>query len=118
MLLNIVSILKFSFEAKNEKIFILSSSVSDYCVNFFSCSNNKNGLDKRVIIAIPADVTTFNPMFAVNAIEGNISELIYLGLAELKWDQEKNDLEYAPSLAKSWDWSPDSLSLTDRKSVV
>ena len=77
----------------------------------FSCSNNQNQSGKRVIIAIPADVTTFNPMFAVNINEGNISELIYLGLAELNWDRDKNDLKYEPMLAKSWQWSPDSLSL-------
>lgn len=81
-----------------------------FAITFFSCSKSSE-TKKNVIIAIPADVTTFNPMFAVNTHEGNISELIYLGLAELKWDQDKGDLKYEPLLAKSWEWSPDSLSL-------
>lgn len=81
-----------------------------FTMTFFSCSKNIQ-TKKNVVIAIPADVTTFNPMFAVNMYEGNIAELIYLGLAELNWDHDKGDLKYEPSLAKSWEWSQDSLSL-------
>jgi len=80
-------------------------------VTFYSCSHNKNESVKRIIIAIPADVTTFNPMFAFNVNEGNISELIYLSLVEFKWDQSEGDLTTQPMLAKSWEWSQDSLSL-------
>ena len=57
----------------------------------FSCSN-KTETKKRAIVAIPADVTTYNPMFAFNTNEGNISELIYLSLAEYDWDADKGFL--------------------------
>ena len=77
----------------------------------FSCSN-KTETKKRAIVAIPADVTTYNPMFAFNTNEGNISELIYLSLAEYDWDADKGDITAKPLLAKSWQWSDDSLSLT------
>jgi peptide/nickel transport system substrate-binding protein len=77
----------------------------------FSCSNSKNESGKRVIIAIPADVTTYNPMFASSVNEGNISELIYLSLVEFNWDQGRGDITTEPMLAKSYEWSSDSLSL-------
>ncbi len=77
---------------------------------FFSCSD-KNESETNVIIAIPSDATTFNPMFAFNVNEGRISELIYLGLIEHKWDSNLGNLSNDLMLAKSIKWSDDSLSL-------
>lgn len=85
-------------------IFILAVAI------LYSCGSNSK-TKKRVIIAIPADVTTYNPMFAFNLNEGNISELIYLSLAEYDWDAGNGDITAKPLLAKSWEWSDDSLTL-------
>ena len=80
-------------------------------VFLLSCSSNKNQTAKRVIIAIPTDVTTYNPMFAFNVNEGSISELIYLSLAEFNWNDDKGEITTKPMLAKSWEWADDSSSL-------
>ncbi len=93
-----------------KKYLLFSIALMIIALTFFSCSNNKES-GKRVVIAIPADVTTYNPMYAANVNEGSISELIYLSLAEFKWDLSKGDVTTQPSLAKSWEWSSDSLSL-------
>ena len=102
-----------------KKYLLFSIALVIIAALIFSCSGNKDS-KKRIVIAIPADVTTFNPMYATTVNEGNISELIYLGLGEFKWDQEKGDLTLRPLLAQSWEWSPDSTSLTVqlRKDVV
>jgi len=93
-----------------KKYFIYPFIIFFSTIIFFSCSNN-NKSTNRVIIAIPSDATTFNPMFAFNVNEGRISELIYLGLVEHKWDSNIGNLSNNLLLAESLEWSVDSLSL-------
>lgn len=93
-----------------KKYFVIPVLLVFTTITFFSCSNNSIS-EERVIIAIPSDATTFNPMFAFNVNEGNISELIYLSLVEHNWNEAAGALESNPMLAKSWEWSNDSLSL-------
>lgn len=83
-----------------------------FLISFLSCADNSNESNKRIVFAIPSDVTTFSPLYAFNANEGNITELIYMGLVEHKWDGDIGDLTTSPMLAQSWLWSNDSLSLT------
>ena len=77
-----------------------------------SCSSEKTGDNNRVVIGIPADVNTFNPLFAFSVDEGAITELLYLSLADFKWNEKKGDLDAVPMLAKSWEWAKDSSSVT------
>ena len=98
-------------EEDMKKVFIHSTLIIIFSAVFFSCTNNSSNQGKRVVIGIDSDVTSFNPMFAFNITEGNISELIYLGLIEHKWDEKGGDLTSSPMLAKTWEWSDDSLSI-------
>ncbi len=77
----------------------------------FSCSNEKLS-PNRIVIGIPADVQTFNPLFAYSVDEGSITELLYLSLVDFKWNAEAGDLDAYPMIAKSWEWSDDSSSVT------
>ncbi|GBD87810.1 oligopeptide-binding protein AppA precursor [bacterium BMS3Abin03] len=72
-----------------------------------SCSTNKVSTD-RIVIGIPADVNTFNPLFAFTVDEGSITELLYLSLADFRWNDEKGGLDAFPMLAKKWEWADDS----------
>ncbi len=80
-------------------------------VAFFSCSNNKIE-NNRLVVGIPADVESLNPMYAINVNEGNVTELLYLSLVEHNWNEEKGEIESAPMLAKSWRWNNDSTEVT------
>jgi len=76
-----------------------------------SCSDSTTKTN-RIVIGLPADVSSFNPMFTFSVDEGAISELLYLGLVDLRWNFELGELEAHPSLAESWEWGEDSLSIT------
>lgn len=73
---------------------------------FFGC--NSNSERKNIIIGIESDVQTFNPAFTMTMTEGNVSELIYLGLVGYNWNEKKGILEPYPLLAEKWEWSKDS----------
>jgi peptide/nickel transport system substrate-binding protein len=77
-----------------------------------SCGGEKTSENNRVVIGIPADVNTFNPLFAFTVDEGAITELLYLSLADFKWNAEQGELDALPMLAKSWEWAKDSSSIT------
>ena len=77
-----------------------------------SCGGEKTSESNRVVVGIPADVNTFNPLFAFTVDEGAITELLYLSLADFKWNAEQGELDAFPLLAKSWEWAKDSSSIT------
>jgi peptide/nickel transport system substrate-binding protein len=81
-------------------------------IAFISSCDTKTEYPNRVVIGIPADVNTFNPLFAFSVDEGAITELLYLSLADFRWNEEIGELEAHPMLAKSWEWADDSSSIT------
>lgn len=77
-----------------------------------SCGSENTSKSNRVVIGIPADINTFNPLFAFTVDEGAITELLYLSLADFCWNEKQGELEAFPMLAKSWEWAKDSSSIT------
>jgi len=95
----------------NMNLLKLSIAILLVCV-VISCDTGNTETIDRVVIGIAADVQTFNPLFTVSVDEGSITELLYLSLVDFKWDNVKSELQSNPMLAKKWDWSPDSTSIT------
>jgi len=93
-----------------KKILIILTCLSTLFL--ISCGGKKPGGNNRAVIGIPADVSTFNPLFAFSVDEGAITELLYMSLADYKWNEAEGDLEAIPMLAKSWEWAKDSSSIT------
>ncbi len=81
-------------------------------IALLSSCGTKTEHPNRVVIGIPADVNTFNPMFAFSVDEGQITELLYLSLADFRWNENLGALEAHPMLANSWEWTEDSSSIT------
>jgi len=77
-----------------------------------SCDTRNTETTDRIVIGIAADVQTFNPLFTASVDEGSITELLYLSLVDFRWDEDKSDLQSNPMLAKKWEWSQDSTSIT------
>lgn len=117
----------FLFTKQNNKlkrkilpVFLLSSNMNLLKLSFAvllavvvtSCDTRNTETTDRVVIGIAADVQTFNPLFSVSVDEGSITELLYLSLVDFRWDEDKSDLQSNPMLAKKWEWSPDSTSIT------
>jgi peptide/nickel transport system substrate-binding protein len=81
-------------------------------IAYLSSCGTKTEHPNRVVIGIPSDVNTFNPMFAFSVDEGQITELLYLSLADFRWNETLGELDAFPMLAKSWKWAEDSSSIT------
>jgi peptide/nickel transport system substrate-binding protein len=94
----------------NNRIIVILSLI--FILLLSACKSEKPELNKRIVIGIPADVKTFNPLFALSVNEGAISELLFLSLVDFRWNDELGEVEAFPSLAESWDWAEDESSIT------
>ena len=77
-----------------------------------ACEKESPVRQNIVVIGIPSDISTFNPLFAFSVDEGTITELLYLSLINFKWDEDKGNINPEPMLAESWEWNNDSSSIT------
>jgi len=60
--------------------------------------------EETVVVGIPADISTLNPIFVQEVTEGEITELIYPMLVEAMFDTTVGVLRFRPSLAHSWEF--------------
>jgi len=79
---------------------------------FPSCVSNKPEKNDRVVVAIPADAASLNPLFAFSFQEVNITELLYLSLVQHEWNDSAGDVKTYPMAAKNWIWNDDSTTIT------
>ncbi len=77
-----------------------------------ACQKEAPVNQNRVVAAISSDIESVNPLFAFDLNEGNISELLYSSLVQHGWNYQKGSMDTFPMLAKSWQWSKDSSSIT------
>ncbi|OLD65805.1 MAG: hypothetical protein AUI47_01325 [Acidobacteria bacterium 13_1_40CM_2_68_5] len=66
----------------------------------------------RVVIGVPGDVSSFNIYTATNAFSQEVDDLLFLKLADEQDDFKEGPPTFRPSLAKSWELSPDGTRLT------
>ncbi|MCL6495963.1 MAG: hypothetical protein K6T54_14470, partial [Ignavibacterium sp.] len=80
---------------------------------FLSVSCEKEDVTKstRVVIAIQSEPETLNPVYAFGVNEGIITDHLFLYLLDLKWNQQKGEVEAFPMLAERWQWNSDSTSI-------
>lgn len=76
-----------------------------------SCTSENSKNDNRIVIGISADVQSFNSLFAFSYEETVIADLLYPGLLDFVWNEERGELDARPMIAKSWSWSDDSSSI-------
>lgn len=76
------------------------------------CETDQPIKKDRVIIGISSEPATLNPLFAYNLVEGQLIELMYLGLVKHNWDEEISDIKTSPLIAESWEWEDDSTTIT------
>jgi peptide/nickel transport system substrate-binding protein len=76
------------------------------------CQREPFDKSNTIVVAIQNDIETTNPLYAVNLNDGAISNILYPGLLEGKWNYKTGDVDYCPKLAKSWQWNSDSTSIT------
>jgi peptide/nickel transport system substrate-binding protein len=79
---------------------------------FPSCVSNKPEKNDRIVVAIPADAGSLNPLFAFSFQEVNITELLYLSLVQNEWSDSVGNVKTSPMAAKNWIWNDDSTTIT------
>lgn len=84
-------------------LFLLSLSLL-----IIACDSKKSTDNNRIVIGISADIQSFNSLFAFSYEESAIADLLYPGLLDFKWNDEKGKLDPYPMIAKSWQWAEDS----------
>ncbi len=67
-----------------------------------ACDSKQSVRDNRIVIGISADVQSFNSLFAFSYEESAIADLLYPGLLDFRWNDEKGELDPYPMIAKSW----------------
>jgi peptide/nickel transport system substrate-binding protein len=67
-----------------------------------------------VVIGVQSDVQSWNPFLAEDATSEEILSLVYPSLAVEQVDYQQHPPTFEPSLAESWEFSEDGLSLTFR----
>jgi peptide/nickel transport system substrate-binding protein len=77
-----------------------------------SCISEKPEKNDRIVVAIPADAGSLNPLFAFSFQEVNITELLYLSLVQHEWNDSAGDVKTSPLAAKNWTWNDDSTTIT------
>jgi peptide/nickel transport system substrate-binding protein len=65
-----------------------------------------------VVIGVQADIQSWNPYLAEDAFSEEVLRLIYPTLAVEQVDYHQHPPSFEPSLAESWEFSDDGLSLT------
>ncbi len=79
---------------------------------FLAGCSKKTEHPNRVVIGISSDVETINPLFAFNISEGYVNELLFISLVQHNWNSDLGEMDSSPMLAKDWQWSEDSSSIT------
>ncbi len=91
----------------------LFSLVIIFTLLFFqACQKEAPENSNLVIAAISSDIESVNPLFSFNLTDGNVSELLYASLVQHEWNYQKGTMDTFPMLAKKWEWSKDSSSIT------
>jgi peptide/nickel transport system substrate-binding protein len=65
-----------------------------------------------VVIGVQSDIQSWNPFLAEDASNEEILAMIYPSLAVEQIDYQQHPPSFAPSLAETWEFSEDGLSLT------
>ncbi len=82
--------------------------ISFLALLILSCDSKKSITNNRIVVGISADVQTFNSLFAFSYEESAIADLLYPGLLDFRWNDERGELDIYPMIAESWQWSEDS----------
>jgi peptide/nickel transport system substrate-binding protein len=76
------------------------------------CSQIAKNEKQVVVVGVPADVATINPLYAFDLQEGHLIDLLFLKPAMEIWNDSLGIIEFSPLLAESWQINRDSNFIT------
>lgn len=92
-------------DCKMKAFIFLRLTLVVFLLALCGCRTKDQGTQQNgtVVVGIPADISTLNPIFVQEVTEGEITELIYPRLIDASFDTTIGLLRFEPSLAHSWD---------------
>jgi peptide/nickel transport system substrate-binding protein len=83
-----------------------------FAVLLFSCTSQDKNKNQTIVVGIPNDVSTINPLYAFDVLEGHLIDILFLKPAIENWNDSTGMIEFKPMLAKRWEWNADSSAIT------
>lgn len=77
-----------------------------------SCQKDNSTNKNRVIVGLSSDSESLNPLYVYTFEEVNISEQLFLGLVQQRWNDSLGIVDEYPMLAENWQWNSDSTTIT------
>jgi peptide/nickel transport system substrate-binding protein len=77
-----------------------------------SCSPDLEKAKQILVVGVPTDVATINPLYAFDLQEGHLIDLLFLKPALERWNDSLGIIEFSPLLAESWQINRDSSFIT------
>jgi peptide/nickel transport system substrate-binding protein len=93
----------------NTPLIFLSIFLVLFTVNCDKQANHKKDI---VVVGIPSDVATINPLFAFDLQEGHLLDLLYLKPFQEIWNDSLGTIEFKPMIAESYTINNDSNFIT------
>lgn len=89
------------------KSLLLFSLIVIYSLIVFQCSQSSSKKNV-VVVGVPSDVATINPLFAFDVQEGHLLDLMYLKPLQETWNDSLGIIEFSPMLVESYVINSDS----------
>ena len=100
-----------SLSSSSRKIYLSSLLIISFAsiLSLFFLKCGRQSERKNVIVlGIPADVATINPLFAFDVQEGHLLDLMYLKPFQETWNDSLGTIEFSPMLVESYVINKDS----------
>lgn len=103
------------FRARRWAPLALAAALLAGCKGTETSSAGSGDVGGTMVIALPGDVGTLMPLLVATQADREITDLLFDRLAEIGDEMSTiGDKGFTPRLAESWQWAPDSLSITFR----
>jgi peptide/nickel transport system substrate-binding protein len=104
--------LQYPFKVKSFQLSTFLFLAFIFAFLIVQCSQQSNNKKDVIVVGIPADVATINPLFAFDLQEGHLLDLLYLKPMMEIWNDSLGVIEFKPMLAENWEISKDSNFVT------
>ena len=104
---------KFKIKSQKTKTYLVIIALILIPITILvQCSQTAKNEKHLVVVGVPADVATINPLYAFDLQEGHLVDLLFLKPALERWNDSLGIIEFSPSLAENWLINNDSNSIT------
>lgn len=83
-----------------------------FAFTLLQCNQNNDKQKNIIVVGIPSDVATINPLFAFDVYEGNLMDLLYLKPFREVWNDSLGIIDFEPMIVECYEINNDSNYIT------